>query len=423
MSGNLQNWSGHHTFSTDRVHRPETIEHLQEVVNRSSKVKVIGARHSFNDIADSTEDLISLENLDQTLAIDPAQCTVTVNGGITYGRLCQELQDAGYAIHNMASLPHITVAGAISTATHGSGDTNGNLATAVSAVEIVKANGDIVVLSRQQNKDDFEGSVVGLGGVGVMTKVTLDIVPTFMMQQEVYETLPMTQVEANFDAIMSSAYSVSFFTDWQKGRVNQVWLKDRLADNQALTLPPQFFEATLAPTQTHPVQALSAASCTDQMGIVGPWNDRLPHFRIDHTPASGDELQTEYFVARQHAVAAMRAIIELQPQMESFLWISEVRTVAADTLWMSPSYQQETVGLHFSWRKNWSAAKKFLPTLEQALATFNARPHWGKIFIMSPSYVQSLYPRMADFQALLRRYDPTGKFRNPYLDKYIFGTE
>jgi xylitol oxidase len=421
MSGNLLNWAGHHTFSTDRVHQPETIEQLQEIVSRSPKIKVLGSRHSFNDIADSTEALLSLEQIDQTLAIDPAGRTVTVNGSITYGRLCQELNAAGYAIHNMASLPHITVAGAIATATHGSGDHNGNLATAVAAIELVKANGELVTLSRQQNKDDFEGAVVGLGGVGVVTKVTLDLVPAFMMQQEVYETLPMTQVDTNFDAIMSSAYSVSFFTDWQKGRVNQVWLKRALGDGKAQTIEPTIFEAKYVPTQTHPVRALSAASCTDQMGIVGTWNDRLPHFRIDHTPASGNELQTEYFVARPNAVAAMRAVEKLQPRMGEFLWISEVRTVAADTLWMSTAYEQETVGLHFSWRKNWAAVEKFLPILEETLAPFKARPHWGKLFMMSPSLVQSLYPRMGDFQALLQRYDPTGKFRNAFLDKYIFG--
>jgi xylitol oxidase len=423
MGEYLQNWSRHHTFSTDRVHRPATVAELQEVVSRSHKIKVLGSRHSFNNIADSKEDLISLENFDQTLAIDPEHHTVTVNGGITYGKLCQQLAAAGYAIHNMASLPHITLAGAIATATHGSGNHNGNLATAVTALEMVKADGDVTVLSRAQDQEDFEGAVVGLGGVGVVTNITLEITPTFAMQQEVYETLPMAQVEAHFDAIMSSAYSVSFFTDWQKERVNQVWLKRRLVDNNGLALAPTFYEATVAQTQTHPVRPLSAASCTDQMGIVGPWNERLPHFRIDHTPASGDELQTEYFVARRNAVAAMRAIIGLQPQMQEFLWISEVRTVAADNFWMSPCYHQDVVGLHFSWLRRWEAVQQFLPILENALAPFDARPHWGKIFTMSPARVQSLYPRLNDFRGLLQRYDPTGKFRNPYLDKYIFGVE
>jgi xylitol oxidase len=228
-------------------------------------------------------------------------------------------------------------------------------------------------------------------------------------------------MEANFDAITASAYSVSFFTSWENQRVNQVWLKRRLPDHNALALEPAFFGAQLVPTQTHPVRALSADSCTEQMGTVGAWNDRLPHFRIDHTPASGDELQTEYFVARHHAIAAMRAITDLQPQMREFLWISEVRTVAGDNFWLSPSYQQPVVGLHFSWRRRWEAVREFLTKLEDALAPFDARPHWGKIFAMSPARVQALYPRMGDFQRLLQRYDPAGKFRNPFIDKYIFG--
>lgn len=427
MSAVLQNWSGHHTFSASRVHRPETVEQLQEIVSRSSKVKVIGSRHSFNDIADATEDLISLENLAPTWVCDRERRTITANGAITYGQLCQRLHDEGFAIPNMASLPHITVAGAISTATHGSGDNNGNLATAVAAMEFVKANGDLVTLTRDKDGAEFQGAVVGLGGIGAITKITLDMVPSFAMQQEVYEDMAVAQVDEHFDAITSSAYSVSFFTDWQKGRVNEVWFKRQLADKTGLSVAPTLFGAAHAPTHRHPVTALSAAPCTDQMGVVGPWHERLPHFRIDHTPASGDELQTEYFVPRQHAVAAMHAIIDLQDrlqeQMIPYLWISEVRTVAADTLWMSTSYERPTVGIHFSWRKNWAVVEKLLPQVEQALAPFQARPHWGKIFLMSAAQIQALYPKLPEFRQLLHKYDPQGKFRNPFLDKYIFATE
>ncbi|MCC6456243.1 MAG: FAD-binding protein [Caldilineaceae bacterium] len=426
MSANLQNWAGHHTFSTARVHRPQTVEQLQALVSQSSKLKVLGSRHSFNDIADATGDLVSLDDLEPTFLVDRERHTVTVNGSITYGQLCQQLHADGYAIHNMASLPHITVAGAISTATHGSGDHNGNLATAVAALELVKANGDLVLLAREQNREEFEGAVVGLGAVGAITKVTLDIAPAFVMQQEVYEDLPVAQVEAHFDEITSSAYSVSLFTDWQKERVNQLWLKRHLTNGAALAVAPTLFEAIHAPAPRHPVTALPAAPCTEQMGVVGPWHERLPHFRVDHTPASGDELQTEYFVPRQHAVEAMRAVIRIlssQGPIESLLWISEVRTVAADSLWMSPSYQRDSVGIHFSWRKNWAVVQKLLPTIEEAFAPFQARPHWGKLFTMSPVHLQSLYPKLPEFRELLHAYDPQGKFRNPYVDKYIFGTE
>lgn len=420
MSVNLQNWSGHHTFNAVRVHRPQTLEQLQEIVSRSRKIKVIGSRHSFNDIADAAEDLVSLEELEPTWLLDREGRTLTVNGAFTYGQICERLHSEGYAIQNMASLPHITLAGAISTATHGSGDSNGNLATVVSAMELVKADGERVTLTRADA--DFNGAVVGLGGVGVITKLTLDIVPAFVMQQEVYEDLPVTQLEDHFNAITASAYSVSFFTDWQLGRVNQVWFKRQLSGDKALAVAPTLFQASHAPTHRHPVTALSAAPCTDQMGIIGPWHERLPHFRLDHAPASGgDELQTEYFVARQDAVAAMRAVARLQAEMAPYLWISEVRTVAADRLWMSPSYERPTVGIHFSWRRNWPVVEKLITAVEEALAEFQPRPHWGKLFLMPAAQLQSLYPKMAHFRQLLHRYDPQGKFRNAFLDRYIFG--
>jgi alditol oxidase len=421
MSERQSNWAGNYTYSAARLHYPETVEQVQALVARCDKLRALGSRHSFNSIADSTEDLISLERFDHTVAIDRERSTATVDGGVRYGELCQQLHREGYAIHNLASLPHISVAGACATATHGSGDKNGNLATAVAALELVTADGSVVRLSRERDGEQFQGAVVGLGGLGVVTNVTLDVVPTFLMQQEVYENLPVAQLEAHFDQILSSTYSVSLFTDWRPDRVNQVWLKRHLVDEAALAVAPTFFEATLAPANRHPITVLSAEPCTVQMGIPGVWYERLPHFRIDQTPSSGEELQTEYFVPRQHAVAAFRAITQLHAQIAPLLMISEVRTVAADTLWMSPSYQQASVGLHFTWQKNWEAVRKLLPLIEEQLAPFNARPHWGKLFTMPAARLQSLYEKLPDFQQLLRHYDPQGKFRNAFLDTYIFG--
>jgi alditol oxidase len=418
-----QNWAGNYTFNAARVHWPESIEQVQEIVSRSRQVKVFGARHSFNGIADSAEDHISLERLEQTVLLDAGRRTVTVSGGITYGQLCSHLHNQGYALHNMASLPHITVAGACATATHGSGDNNGNLATAVAALELITAGGDRIVLSREQHGDLFQGAVVALGGLGVVANITLDLAPAFSMQQEVYENLPVAQLESSFEAIMSCAYSVSLFVDWQTDHVNQVWVKRRLTGEGALVAEPTFFEATLAARHLHPVTYLSADPCTLQMSIAGPWHERLPHFRVDHTPASGDELQTEYFVPRQHAVAAIHAIMELREQMAPLLWTSEVRSIAADTLWMSPNYQQPSIGIHFSWKRDWPAVQKLLAQLEARLAPFQARPHWGKLFTLSPAYVQSLYPRLEEFRQLLRTYDPEGKFCNTYLERYIFGVD
>jgi alditol oxidase len=355
------------------------------------------------------------------VAIDRERSTVTVEGGITYGQLSQQLHSEGYALHNLASLPHISIAGACATATHGSGDRNGNLATVVAGMEIMTADGELVVLSREHNGDQFQGAVVGLGGLGVVTKLTLDIVPAFTMQQEVYENLPWAQFDENYEEIVSSAYSVSLFTDWRPERINQVWLKRHITDGVALELAPSFFEAALAPTHRHPIVELSAEPCTRQMGIAGPWFERLPHFRIDEKPSSGEELQTEYFVPRRHAVAAVRAVAQLHEQIAPLLMISELRTIAADTLWMSTCYQQDSVGIHFTWKRDWPAVSALLPTIEAQLAPFSPRPHWGKLFTIPPAQVQAQYQKLADFRALLQHYDPQGKFRNAFLDTYIFG--
>ena len=421
MIKNPSNWAGNYTYRATRLHQPETVEQLQELVSRGDKLKALGTRHSFNDIADSSEDLISLEQFDQVVALDRESHTVTVEAGIRYGQLCQWLHREGFALHNLASLPHISVAGACATGTHGSGDRNGNLATAVSAIEMVTGDGELVTLSQEHQQEQFHGAVVGLGGLGVVTKLTLDIIPTFEMRQDVYENLPLAQLEEHFDALVSDAYSVSLFTDWQSAAFNQIWLKSYVADGASFELEPGLFGATPATKPLHPIASLSAENCTEQMGIRGPWHERLPHFRMDFTPSSGEELQSEYLVPRQHAFAALSAINQLQGHIAPLLQISEVRTIAADNLWMSPCYQQACVSIHFTWKKNWPAVRNVLPLIEDGLAPFDARPHWGKLFTMHPGQVQSLYEKLPAFQKLLQHYDPRGKFRNAFLDKYIFG--
>jgi xylitol oxidase len=335
--------------------------------------------------------------------------------------LCPYLDSKGFALHNLASLPHISVVGACSTATHGSGEKNGNLATAVSGLEMVTASGEIMNLSRKRDGDKFAGSVVGLGALGVITRVTLDIQPTFMMRQYVYENLPLKELKDHFDAIESSGYSVSLFTDWQKQRVNEVWIKSRVEESQAFHATPEFFGAKLATRNLHPIAELSAENCTEQMGVLGPWYERLPHFRMGFTPSAGKELQSEYFVPRQHAVEAILAVERLRDQVSPSLLISEIRTIAADTLWMSPCYDQDSATIHFTWKADWPAVSKLLPVIEKELAPFNACPHWGKLFTTSPAELSRLHKKTPDFIELSRKFDPLGKFRNQYLNQNIFG--
>ncbi len=418
MFENNRNWAGNHVFSAKQFHEPETVEQIQELVLRSEKLKALGARHSFNDIADSPGALISLKRFDKILGLDRGNRTVTVEAGVRYGELCRWLDSEGFALHNLASLPHISVAGACATGTHGSGDRNGNLATAVSGMEFVTAAGEVVHLSRDH--EYFDGAVVGLGGLGIITKLSLDVSPSFQMQQDVFKNLSLAELEEHFEDLFSSGYSVSLFTDWRNSNFNQVWLKRRISEGVAVKAERELFGATLAATRLHPIEALSAENCTEQMGIPGPWWERLPHFRMEFTPSSGEELQSEYMLPRQYAVSALHAIDEIREHISPLLQISEIRTIAADDLWMSPCYKRACVAIHFTWKKDWDAVRQVLPLIEEALAQFGARPHWGKLFTMDSIHLQSHYEKLPEFRALLQRYDPQGKFRNAFLDKYIY---
>ncbi|WP_123042881.1 FAD-binding protein [Cohnella candidum] len=418
---NNRNWAGNYTYGTSEIVVAETVEQVQDWVARSERIKVLGTRHSFNGIADSKDRFLSLQKLNRLISLDRKNHRVTVEAGIRYGELSQYLHDHGYALHNMASLPHITVAGAIATATHGSGDANRNLAAAVHALEVVQADGDIAVFSRDRGDGEFEGAVVGLGGLGVVTRITLDVVPAFEMSQHVYENLPLAQLERNFDGIFSSAYSVSLFTDWKSSSFNQVWIKRNTADPGFERLEPEFYTATAAAAPVHPVPGNPTENCTEQLGVPGPWHERLPHFRMHFTPSAGEELQSEYFVQRQHAYEALCAIERLREAITPHLYVSEIRTIAEDDLWMSPCYKQAMVGIHFTWMKDWEAVRQVLPLIEKSLEPYRARPHWGKLFTMEPARLQALYEKLPDFRQLLIRRDPEGKFRNAFLNEYIMG--
>jgi xylitol oxidase len=421
MATKQTNWAGNYEYQAQKIHQPKTLDELRELVRTNEKIRTLGSRHSFNGIADSTQAMISLEHFDRVISLDKERLKVTVEGGIRYGELSQALHGEGFALHNLASLPHISVAGACATATHGSGAGNKNLAATVSSMELLKADGEIVSVSRENDGETFNAMVVGLGGFGVVTKLTLDIQPTFDVQQDIYENLALRELEDHFEAIMSGGYSVSLFTDWETETINQLWVKRIVKDGEKLSAISNLHGTTSATKRMHPIAKISAENCTEQLGIPGAWHDRLPHFRMDHTPSSGEELQTEYFVAREDAYQALLAVNGIREHIAPLLLISEVRTIAADDLWMSMCYKQDSVALHFTWKLDQPAVTKLLPMLEEALAPFHPRPHWGKIFTISPAQLESRYERMQDFRHLLSKYDPQGKFRNAFLDLNIFG--
>jgi xylitol oxidase len=414
------NWAGNLTYHTDDLLTPKTVAETQQVVKNTLKLRALGSRHSFNTIADSTAAQISLAALD-TMVLDANAKTVTVGAGVRYGTLAPYIDKQGYALHNLASLPHITAVGACATATHGSGVKNGNLSTAVSGMEIVTADGQILQFSKAKDGDNFLGSVVNLGALGVVTSITLNVQPTYQVRQVVYENLSFDQLEHNLDAIFSSGYSVSLFTNWQEHRASQVWIKTKADPGVQFQIVPEFYGATAAKQKLHPLPGHDATPCTEQMGIPGPWYERLPHFRMNFTPSSGAEIQTEYFVPRARGYEAILAVEQLRDKITPHLFITELRCIAADNLWMSPAYQQDSMAIHFTWKPESEEIHKVLPLIEEKLEPFNAKPHWGKVFTMPPSRIKQVYKNIPQFKTLLKQYDPQGKFRNQFIDANIYG--
>lgn len=398
----LTNWAGNVVFSAGTVHEPRSVDEVHELVAAAAAegraVRALGSRHSFSRVADPGPDgvLVSMRGFDRIISVDRDAMTVTVEGGVRYGELSAALHAEGLALHNLPSLPHITVAGAVATATHGSGDGNGNLATAVRALDLVTPAGELVHVAR--GDDRFAGSVVSVGRLGVVVRLTLAVEPTFDVAQTLYVDVPFDACVDALDDVMGSAYSVSLFTDYRRDVIDQVWRKARVGTDAAA--PGALFGARPATERLHPVAGVSAESCTEQLGIPGPWADRLPHFRLGFEPSSGDELQSEYFVARADGPAALRAVAALRADLASVLKVSEIRTMAGDDLWLSMAYGHPTTAFHFTWINDEPTVMAFLPLLEAALEPFGARPHWGKLTAMPDDRVAALYPRWSEFASL-----------------------
>jgi xylitol oxidase len=414
----MQNWAGNVTFGAAGVERPTSVQAVQQVVANARRVRALGTGHSFNRIADTTGTLVSLSELPPIMEVDTRMQMVRVSGGLRYGDLGPVLREAGLALPNTGSLPHISVAGTVATGTHGSGAGNPILAAGVRELTVVTADGDLVTVDRESRPDEFDGWVLSLGRLGVVVELVLDLVPEFEIAQTVVEDVDETIVGRGLTSVLGSSYSVSIFTDW-RGRGNtQVWVKDRMGETPGWAGFP-LWGGRPADGPRHPLAGMPVEHATVQLGQPGPWLERLPHFRLDFLPSSGDELQSEYFVAERHATEAWTTLTRLSDVVAPALQVSEVRAVAADPLWLSPTRGEQTVAFHFTWVSDPDVVRPAVEAVESELAAFDARPHWGKVFGTTPARLAELYPRLEDFADLAARVDPGGKLGNELVDSWL----
>jgi xylitol oxidase len=414
------NWAGNVRYWARTLHEPRSVEEVQDVVRGARCLRPLGSGHTFNQIADTGGEQLSLARLPRCFDLDTGAGTVTIDGGQRYGDLSRQLDEGGSALHNLASLAHISIAGACATGTHGSGQRNGTLATALEAVELVSADG--ALHSFRRGDAGFAAAATSLGALGVVTGLTLRIEPTYQVSQRVYEDVPIADTLEHLGDVLGAAHSVSLFTEWREPVIDQVWVKQRVDAGDRdpdPDVPGVLRRARPATVDRHPIRGISPENCTPQLGVAGPWHERLPHFRFDHTPSSGDELQTELFVPASDAAAAIEALMPLRERIARVVQVTEIRAIAADELWLSPAYGRDSVAIHFTWHPDPDAVAGLVTAVEAALEPFAPRPHWGKVFTMPADMVRARYPEMPRFVELARSLDPDGVFRNEFLDRHL----
>jgi len=408
------NWSGTVDFTVPLA-LPTRVAEVQELMRTHDRVLAIGSAHSFSSAAVAPGLHIGTADLAGDVEIAPDRTCVTVPAGMRYAELGPALYAEGLALAAMASLPHISVGGAVATGTHGSGDAIGTLSSAVTALEVVTPDGNLRWV-RRGTDDDFDGWVVALGALGVVTRVTLAVEPAYDVVQSVLVGLDLDVVEERFDDVFGAATSVSVFTRWRPEPDAQLWLKRRVDREGAWPGAPDF-GARLSARKMHPLEDLDPVHCTEQ-GLAGPWHERLPHFKAEFTPSSGDEIQAEYLLPRANAVQGIRAVRAIASRITPLLHVTEIRTMRADDLWLSPAYGRDTVGIHFTWHKD-ERIFDVLPAIEEALLPLGARPHWGKVTLATPRQLVAAYPRFEDFRNLLNVTDPTGKCRSAVVESLM----
>jgi len=403
----MQNWSKNVDFNDRAYLQPESLAELQELIRTNQKIRARGTAHCFNEIANTSSYAINLAKMPKTITVDPEKKSVLVAAGLSYGELAPVLHAQGWALSNMASLPHISIAGSISTGTHGSGIKNQNLANQVLALDLVTAEGELRHIDRANPA--FNALVVGLGLGGVVYQYELKIEPTYEIRQVIYPEIPLDVLQRNFDQIMGTAYSVSYFTDWSSAQVGNLWCKFRDTE----VIPESVGGSTKADKKYHPIPSVDPVACTEQLGVAGDWHDRLSHFKLEFTPSVGEEIQSEFFIDRKDASAAIEAVVQLGAEITPLLWITELRTIAPDNLWLSGAFERDTLAIHFTWKKT-DAIYPVIEKVEAALRPFNYRPHWGKVFTADAEYLKSVYPKLGEFKALIEALDPTRKFENSF---------
>ncbi|KAI1701064.1 FAD binding domain-containing protein [Ditylenchus destructor] len=415
----LHNWGDNFLFSTQNIQYPTTVEEVQEIVQNADKVRVVGTRHSFSTCADSPDTILSTLALKNIIGFDDSVPSITVQAGIAYTDLNPYLQYLGFALPNLATLAEISVGGASQTGAHGSGLSNQCLASHIRSLKIVLANGTLATYG--PNDPELKAIALGVGAFGVITQVELKVEPTFNITNYFFLNMTAQNLYDHFDEIENTGYTAQLFTDFSTPGVwGQIMIMDRSGSNANIGSLQNLYGATRATTKVSPILALPPTYLVDQ-GVEQPWYFGLVDYHLGLSGFDGGEIQSEYFLPYENAVAAIKAVTTLSDLIAPRVHTMLIRTIKGDDLWLSEMYSQSSVvAIHFTWKLNMTAVMEVLPQIEQLLIPYCAKPHWGKVFAQGPETFLHCYPKLADFKQLAEQLDPTHKFRNQFLEDNVF---
>lgn len=429
-SGTWTNWAGNQSCHPTAVHRPSSQEEVSDIVaraaSRSETVKAVGSGHSFTPAALTDGHLLDLGLLRRLVEVDRSAQTVTVEAGISIADLNDLLHGLGYALPNLGDIAYQTISGAVSTATHGTGRTLGGLATRIRSLRLIAGDGSTVDLSPSQDADLLEAARVSVGALGIVTQLTLDVVPAFRLRaREGADKLD--RLLDGLDEHVATNDHFEFFwiphTDWALtkannrtdeplARVNPIrhWYQKSFLENYA-------FGTVCRVGRMRPSWIPRLATALPSSGDTTYVDDS---FRIFTSKRIVKFVEMEYAIPREHCAEALRRIrdmIRSQGHLVSFP--VEVRFTASDDIPLSTATGRETAYIAVHMFKGMEHDAYFRD-VAAIFADYQGRPHWGKVHELNHNELAPLYPRWSDFMAARDRLDPTRTFANAYTRR-VFG--
>ena len=421
-----RNWARTSESQPVKTFFPSTITEVCAIVKAAQEhqktIRVVGAGHSFTKLVETEDWLVSLDRLNGIDEIDETAKTVTVYAGTRLFELGKALGEHGYSQENLGDINVQSIAGALSTGTHGTGLAFGNLSTQVMKLEIVNAHGDVVTLSRELDPNLFHASLVSLGALGIIVKVTLRIIEAPIYKFKSYK-LPYSKLEAQLDELIDSNRHFEFFlfpyselvqvktmnlTNDAPQRIRFYYFKNVVLENYLFFLVSEL--CRLFPKTSKFFSRLSAKG-------VGSSTISAYSHQLFATPRLVRFREMEYSIPLQHLRDALRDVRKtIETNNYAVHFPIECRTVKADDIWLSPSYKRDSAYLAFHMYKG-MPYENYFRDMEKIMRKYNGRPHWGKMHCLSKHELQELYPKFNHFLEIRDSFDPNGRFLNRYMQE------